>query len=361
MRRRPWIPVLAGAITVLATALSPIAATSARAQDANADVTAWIEISSTRPAVGCNVVFGVEIRDQGNAVTDTRVAAALFSGSDPIDIDRDITDSDGVVHLTVDASDGSGDWVDINVNGSFLTGFSIAAGKGDSCDDSPRSVEVKGNVPVGGASADESSSDTTADDSSDDAAYYSSSDETPSSWIDVPFYKQERNLSCEYAAIQIATAYWGNTVSEYSLDDIVGWSDNPHWGYRGDITGWWGNTTDYGVYAEPLASAISQFGFYGDVFYAQGDASELTWRIDSGIPTLVFLAFWGDQSIYETTDDGTTYKVVAGEHVLVAYGYNDDGVFMSDPATAGVKFMDWGSFMAAWNVMDGMGLGVSPA
>ena len=338
MRRRPWIPVLAGAITVLTTALSPIAASGMRAQDANADVTAWIEISSTRPAVGCNVVFGIEIRDQGNAVTDTRVAAALFSGSDPIDIDRDVTDSDGVVHLTVNTSDGSGDWDDINVNGSFLTGFS------------------NGNVPVGGASAEASS-----DSSSSGAASYSSSDETPTSWIDVPFYKQQRNLSCEYAAIQIATSYWGNPVSEYSLDDIVGWSDNPHWGYRGDITGWWGNTTDYGVYAEPLASAISQFGFYGDVFYAQGDASELTSRIDSGVPTLVFLAFWGDQSIYETADDGTTYKVVAGEHVLVAYGYNNDGVFMSDPATAGVKFMDWGSFMAAWNVMDGMGLGVSPA
>ncbi len=355
MRRRPWIPVLAGAVTILAGTLAPIASFGARANESNASVKAWIEINTTRPAVGCEVTFAVEIRDSGDAVTNTSVSAALFSGSDAIDVDRETTDNGGVAYLTVDTSSGDGDWVDLNVNGAFLTGFAIAAGKGSSCSDSPRSVVVSGSVPVdlsGGSSSDSSSSD---------ASTYSASDETPTSWIDVPFYKQARNLSCEYAAVQIATSYWGNEVSEYSLDDIVGWSDNPHWGYRGDITGWWGNTTDYGVYAEPLAAALPQFGFNGDVFYAEGDSSQLISRIDAGIPTLVFLAMWGDQSVYETADDGTTYKLVAGEHVLVAYGYNNDGVFMSDPALGGVRFMDWGTFMIDWNVMDGMGLGVTPA
>lgn len=356
MRRRPWIPVLAGALTILAAALAPIASSSARADETDANVKAWIEINTTRPAVGCEATFAVEIRDSGDPVIGATVGAALFSGSDPIDIDRETTDDGGVAYLTVDTSGGDGDWVDINVNGGFLTGFAIAAGKGSSCSDSPRSVEVSGTVTIDTSAA--AGSDASSDSSSDPTSV---ADETPSSWIDVPFYKQERNLSCEYAAIQIATTYWGNPVSEYSLDDVVGWSDNPHWGYRGDITGWWGNTTDYGVYAEPLAQALPQFGFYGDAFYAEGDASQLTSRIDAGTPTLVFLAMWGDQSVYETADDGTTYKLVAGEHVLVAYGYNNDGVFMSDPATAGVRFMDWGSFMAAWNVMDGMGLGVTPA
>lgn len=355
MRRRPWIPVLAGALTILASSIAPVVSPGARAATMEASVKAWIEINTTRPAVGCTTTFTVEIRASGNAVANASVSAALFSGSNPIDVDRETTDNGGVTSLTVDTSGGDGDWVDINVNGAFLTGFAIAAGKGSGCADSPRSVTVSGSVPVdaSGASTDSSQS------SSTNAT--SAGDETPSSWIDVPFYKQERNLSCEYASIQIATSYWGNAVSEYSLDDIVGWSDNPHHGYRGDITGWWGNTTDYGVYAEPLAAALSQFGFNGDVFYAEGDSSQLTSRIDAGTPTLVFLAMWGDQSVSETGSDGSTFKVVAGEHVLVAYGYNKDGVFMSDPATAGVRFMDWSSYMAAWNVMDGMGLGVTPA
>jgi uncharacterized protein YvpB len=354
MRRRPWIPVLAGALTILASSIAPIMSTGVRAGETEASVRAWIEINTTRPAVGCTTTFTIEIRHGGDPVANTSVSAALFSGSDPIDVNRENTDGGGVTSLTVDTSNGDGDWVDINVNGAFLTGFAIAAGKGSSCADSPRTVEVSGSVPVDASG----SQDTT---SSSGSGPTSVADETPSSWIDVPFYKQERNLSCEFAAIQIATGYWGNTVSEYSLDDVVGWSANPHWGYRGDITGWWGNTTDYGVYAEPLAAALPQFGFNGDVFYAEGDSSQLTSRIDSGTPTIVFLAMWGDQSIHETADNGATYKVVAGEHVLVAYGYNNDGVFMSDPATAGVRFMNWSSFMAAWNVMDGMGLGVTPA
>lgn len=63
----------------------------------------------------------------------------------------------------------------------------------------------------------------------------------------VPTYMQQRNLSCEYAAAVIAMAAYGVWVNEYDFDGMVGWSDNPHWGYRGNITGWWGNTDDYGV------------------------------------------------------------------------------------------------------------------
>src|SRR6478735_1061144 len=160
MRRRPWIPVLAGAVTILAATLAPIASSSARADQVDANVKAWIEINTTRPAVGCEVTFAVEIRSNGDPIIGDFVSAALFSGSDPIDVDKETTDNGGVVHLTVDTSSGVGDWVDINVNGGFLTGFAIAAGKGSSCDDSPRSVEVSGAVTVdtsNNASADSSS------------------------------------------------------------------------------------------------------------------------------------------------------------------------------------------------------------
>ena len=61
-----------------------------------------------------------------------------------------------------------------------------------------------------------------------------------------PTYTQQRNLSCEYASLVIAFSTYGVTVSEYAFDDLVGWSENPHLGFRGDINGNWGNTTDYG-------------------------------------------------------------------------------------------------------------------
>ena len=41
-------------------------------------------------------------------------------------------------------------------------------------------------------------------------------------FIDVPTYVQQRNLSCEYAALTIATAAFGGWVSEYEFDERVG-------------------------------------------------------------------------------------------------------------------------------------------
>ncbi len=181
------------------------------------------------------------------------------------------------------------------------------------------------------------------------------------SFVDVPAYTQQRNLSCEYASTVMAMATFGTWISEYEFDGIVGWSDNPHWGYRGDITGWWGNTTDYGVYPEPLAAAVDRFGFWGDPFYGQGDASALTSRLDNGLPTLVWIGLWGDTSFYEYTAEGTPYKLGAGMHVVVAQGYDDGGVSVVDPAYGDVKYYDWGWFMNLWNVFDGMSLAIGPS
>src|SRR5215217_6440584 len=73
---------------------------------------------------------------------------------------------------------------------------------------------------------------------------------TDSAFIDVPLYTQQRNLSCEYASLVIAMGAYDTWVSEWTFDDLVPLSDNPHWGYRGDINGTWGNTTNYGVQTE---------------------------------------------------------------------------------------------------------------
>jgi uncharacterized protein YvpB len=176
----------------------------------------------------------------------------------------------------------------------------------------------------------------------------------------VPTYVQQRNLSCEYAALVIAMGAYGVWVSEYDFDGLVGWSDNPHWGYRGDITGWWGNTDDYGVYASALVPAVNAYGFWADEFYAQGDASALTRRIDAGAPVIVWLGLWGNTGFYEWTEDGSSYKLAPGMHVVVVYGYDSSGVYFSDPATGNKSFYDWGTFLTYWNVMDGMSLAIGP-
>jgi len=171
-------------------------------------------------------------------------------------------------------------------------------------------------------------------------------------------YQQRRSLSCEYASLHIATGLLGNPISEYAFDDVVPRHENPHLGYRGDIQGTWGNTDDYGVYAGPLAQALGSFGFTGNAFY--GERAELTAELAAGRPVVVWLAMRGAAGSFDAyMNDGTRYQLTRWMHVMVAYGYDDDGVYLTDPGTAALRFYDWGTYLAMWNVMDGMGLSVS--
>ena len=41
------------------------------------------------------------------------------------------------------------------------------------------------------------------------------------------------------------------------------------------------------------------------MFYAQGDATSLQRYLANGVPVILWLGMWGDQSYYEYADDGT--------------------------------------------------------
>jgi len=328
------------ALSLLVLSMAPLATPVFAA--GTVDVTSWIEVSSTRPAVGCSVDLGIEIRGGGNAISSTEVSIALFNGEELISADRQVTNGDGIAHLTVETGGASGQgWLDVNVADGYLTGLFIGLGSGGSCADEEKFLTVEGTVPDVQVASSGSSPDGTG------GVFVSG----------IPFYVQQRNLSCEYASLYIATAAYGNGISEYVFDDLVGWSSNPHWGYRGDINGWWGNTTDYGVYAEPLANVLPDVGFRGEVFYTGGDTSLLIDRIDADVPVIVWVGLWGDQSIIDETD-GVAYKVTAGMHVVVAYGYDDTGVWVSDPAIGGARHYSWADFQYIWSVMDGMSLAI---
>lgn len=173
-------------------------------------------------------------------------------------------------------------------------------------------------------------------------------------------YHQQRSLSCEYASLHIASTMLGNPVSEYDFEAIVPRSENPHKGYRGDIHGNWGNTTDCGVYAGPLALALAlqTFGFTGEVFY--GDRGELAFRLDRGHPTVVWLAMRGAVDSFDAWDaEGSRFQLTRWMHVMVAYGYDDGGVYLTDPGIAEYRYYGWDQFLAMWGVMDGMAISVS--
>lgn len=316
-------------------------------------VDAWVTVKSVRPSVGCVVPIAVEVREAGAPVGGVDILAGLVSGGTVYASQRAATAADGIgyIDLELGSTPPGVARLEVSLAGSYLGHVDVTVDTGGSCE--------SGTSVLSGALTIWWTGPSTA------AAAPAGSGPVPASGasasIAVPNYVQQRNLSCEYAALQIATGAFGPGVSEYSFDAVVGLDANPHYGYRGSITGWWGNTTDYGVYAEPLAAALPRFGFYGETFYGQGDSAALTSRLDAGLPTLVWLGFWGDTGFYETGADGNTFLLVPGAHVVVAYGYDAAGVYLSDPALGTNRFFEWSKFMAMWNVFDGMALAVSPA
>lgn len=179
--------------------------------------------------------------------------------------------------------------------------------------------------------------------------------------IGMPSAVEASAVGSELTAVTVATSYWGSAVSEGTLLEALESSDNPHLGFRGDYSGEYGGTDNYGTYAGPLAEAIAAHGFVGEVFYADGDASALTSRIDSGLPVVVWMTYQAAEASTERVDDGVRpFTLVTGKQAAVVYGYDDSGVLIVDLSTGGYSHIDWDAFMQSWGYFDGMGLAISP-
>ncbi len=61
------------------------------------------------------------------------------------------------------------------------------------------------------------------------------------------------------------------------------------------------------------------------------------------------------------TSSITSYTVTAGMHVMVAYDYDENNIYLSDPGNGSLVAFSWGSFVDKWNVLDGMALAVYPS
>ncbi len=176
----------------------------------------------------------------------------------------------------------------------------------------------------------------------------------------IPSVAQSYNLSCEYAAVQAVTTFWGNAISEDHLMREVPRHPNPHKGFRGDINGEGGGITDYGIYAEPLATALEGHDYDATVFYR--GAARLKAEIQEGHPVIVWLTIGKNitRPVYSRTYEGEQYKLVPSEHTVVVYGYDEAGVYVMDVGDGGKYYTDWESFLRRWSYFDEMALLIHP-
>lgn len=177
----------------------------------------------------------------------------------------------------------------------------------------------------------------------------------------VPAYKQQRSLSCEYAAAYVVTKFWGNPIPENVFIREIPLHPNPHKGYRGNINGPVGGLTHYGVYAEPLVPVLEARGYDATVFY--GGVERLKANLRAGNPVIVWLTSGRNtrRTVYTRTYEGESFRLVPGEHTVVVYGYDGYGIRIMDVGDGNYYYTDWSSFLRRWGYFEQMSLVIRPS
>jgi len=158
----------------------------------------------------------------------------------------------------------------------------------------------------------------------------------------VPAYLQQYSLSCEIAALRMALAFKGVSLSEDTILGQVGIDNTPHvgnvWGnpnnaFVGNVNG--RQMADgYGVYWGPIAKAAKNHRSAQD--FQGWDITQLTHEISSGNPVVIWVYAGGGYPTTWTTPDGQTIFAYRDEHAVTAVGYvgpanNPSQMIINDP------------------------------
>jgi uncharacterized protein YvpB len=142
--------------------------------------------------------------------------------------------------------------------------------------------------------------------------------------------KQGHNLSCESSAASMAAQYHGLSLSEEQVLAALPQHDNPHLGFRGNVDGPPGGTTDYGVYAGPITDLLEGQGLQATL--VEGKLAGIRAALARGNPVIAWITYECQAStpIIETIE-GQVVSLVPYQHTVVVTGYNPQGIWAIDP------------------------------
>ena len=192
----------------------------------------------------------------------------------------------------------------------------------------------------------------------------------------VPLYAQQHPLDCESAALQMALAAHGTSVSQDWIIAVVGADTRPavkdqygnilQWGdpyqtFVGNVNGSEPLATGYGVYYPSIAYAARQTGQFA-MAQEGWRSNDLYAMVAAGYPAVVWVPFEfaGATTRYWTAWDGASIRYIRNEHAvtLVGVDYNAGMVTINDPEY-GVKNMSMAFFEGQWSYLDDMAAVIS--
>lgn len=151
----------------------------------------------------------------------------------------------------------------------------------------------------------------------------------PSVLLPAPLYSQSRDGFCLPACARMILAYWGDSRPEDEVAALLG-------------------TRPYGTPITKVARLIT-WGY--DVAVVNLSPPALMALLNDGVPAIVRV--WTPMLGYWAVD---------APHVVVAVGYDEQSVWLNDPAFAeAVHAVNWDAFLTAWAEFDELAVIIQPA
>lgn len=164
-------------------------------------------------------------------------------------------------------------------------------------------------------------------------------------------------LSCEARSAADWASFFGFTIQELDFQDRLPRSDDPDYGFVGDVMGVWGNIPprSYGVHAGPVADLLREYGLPATARRGM-TFDELKAEIAAGRPVIAWVVGHvnaGTPQIY-TSRAGRQVTVSAREHTVIVVGYTPEVVFVQDGAWLYGRAIK--HFEDSWGVLGNMAI-----
>jgi uncharacterized protein YvpB len=168
-------------------------------------------------------------------------------------------------------------------------------------------------------------------------------------------HRQVYALGCEAADAVDWAGYFGTTIYEYDFQISLPHSDNPDYGFVGDVNSIWGQIPPYayGVYSGPVADLLVSYGLPAQSV-KDYTLDQVKQKLSESKPIIVWVI--GNMEWSRTTDytdsKGRITKVAPFEHVVILTGYDADSIrYMTNG-----RFYDTPTdvFLNSWGVLGNM-------
>lgn len=170
-------------------------------------------------------------------------------------------------------------------------------------------------------------------------------------------HKQTYSLGCEAATAVDWANYFGVSIIEYTFQVSLPHSDNPDYGFVGDVNSEWGQVPPYayGVHSGPVADLLVQYGLPA-VSVRGYTLDEVRQKLSESKPIIAWVIGRMVYSPPVTYIDsaGRSVVVAAYEHVVILTGYDvkaDTIRFMSNGIFYDVPTQ---TFLTSWGVLGNM-------